>query len=64
MTERSDVVALEQILYYVAQEAQRLHLSPVVVHCLRMAAFELAKSNPLEDAIETRSLEAKDPSFH
>ena len=40
MTERSDVVALEQILNYVAQEAQRLHLSPVVVHCLRMAAFD------------------------
>ena len=64
MTERSDVVALEQILNYVAQEAQRLHLSPVVVHCLRMAAFELAKANPLEDEIEGRSLEAKDPSFH
>jgi hypothetical protein len=63
MTERSDVVALEQILQYVAQEAQRLHLSPVVVHCLRMAAFELAKTNPA-DAIECRSLEAEDPSFH
>jgi len=48
----------------VAQEAQRLHLSPVVVHCLRMAAIELAKTNPLEDEIEGRSLEAKDPSFH
>jgi hypothetical protein len=57
-------VALEQILQYVAQEAQRLHLSPVVVHCLRMAAFELAKTNPAEDAIECRSLEAEDPSFH
>ena len=64
MNEKADVVALEQILNYVAQEAQRLHLSPVVVHCLRMAAFELAKTNPLEDAIECRSLEAKDPSFH
>ena len=37
MTERSDVMALEQILNYVAQEAQRLHLSPVVVHCLTSA---------------------------
>ena len=64
MTERSDVVALEQILQYVAQEAQRLHLSPVVVHCLRMAAFELAKTNPSEGAIEGVSIEAKDPSFH
>jgi hypothetical protein len=64
MTERSDVMALEQILNYVAQEAQRLHLSPVVVHCLRMAAFELAKTNPSEHAMEGRSLEAKDPSFH
>jgi hypothetical protein len=66
MTERSDVVALEQILNYVAQEAQRLHLSPVVVHCLRMAAFELAKTNPSEDEdeMEGHSLEAKDPSLH
>jgi hypothetical protein len=29
-----------------------------------MAAFELAKANPLEDAIQDRSLEAKDSSFH
>jgi hypothetical protein len=64
MTERSDVMALEQILQYVAQEAQRLHLSPVVVHCLRMAAFELAKANPSECAIECPSLEEKDPSLH
>jgi conjugal transfer/entry exclusion protein len=59
MTEKSDVVALEQILNYVAQEAQRLQLSPVVVHCLRMAAFELAKSTPAEDAMQ-----AKDRSLH
>jgi hypothetical protein len=59
MTEKSDVVALEQILNYVAQEAQRLHLSPVVVHCLRMAAIELAKSTPSEKAIEV-----KDTSYH
>ena len=59
MTEKADVVALEQILNYVAQEAQRLQLSPVVVHCLRMAAFELAKSTPAEDAMQ-----AKDRSLH
>ena len=59
MTEKSDVVALEQILNYVAQEAQRLHLSPVVVHCLRMAAFELAKQTPSQEAIEI-----KDTSYH
>jgi hypothetical protein len=64
MTERSDVVALEQILNYVAQEAQRLHLSPVVVHSQRMAAFELAKTNPSEDETEGHWLEAKDPSLH
>jgi hypothetical protein len=62
MNEKSDVVALEQILNYVAQEAQRLQLSPVVVHCLRMAAFELAKTSPGENAIET--MEAKDHSLH
>ena len=60
MSEKSDVVALEQILNYVAQEAQRLHLSPVVVHCLRMAAFELAKQTPAEDALEAKD----DISFH
>jgi len=62
MTEKSDVVALEQILNYVAQEAQRLHLSPVVVHCLRMAAFELAKVTPAEKAIEVGV--EKDTSLH
>jgi len=62
MADTSDVVALEQILNYVAQEAQRLHLSPVVVHCLRMAAFELAKTTPAENSIE--ALEAKDTSLH
>jgi len=60
MSEKSDVVALEQILNYVAQEAQRLHLSPVVVHCLRMAAFELAKTTPAEKVIEVKD----DISFH
>ena len=60
MNEKADVVALEQILNYVAQEAQRLHLSPVVVHCLRMAAFELAKATPAENAIELKD----DISFH
>ena len=62
MVDTSDVVALEQILNYVAQEAQRLHLSPVVVHCLRMAAIELAKTTPAENSIE--ALEAKDTSLH
>jgi hypothetical protein len=61
MPDKSDVVALEQILNYVAQEAQRLQLSPVVVHCLRMAAFELAKTTPLEGEA---SLGAKDTSLH
>jgi len=59
MNEKSDVVALEQILNYVAQEAQRLQLSPVVVHCLRMAAIELAKSTPGASEIAT---EMKDTS--
>jgi hypothetical protein len=61
MPDKSDVVALEQILTYAAQEAQRLHLSPVVVHCLRMAAFELAKTAP--PGSETGA-EAKDTSLH
>lgn len=61
MSNKSDVVALEQILNYAAQEAQRLHLSPVVVHCLRMAAFELAKTAP---HCSESATEAKDTSLH
>lgn len=61
MSNKSDVVALEQILNYAAQEAQRLHLSPVVVHCLRMAAFELAKTAP---PCSESATEAKDTSLH
>lgn len=61
MSNRSDVAALEHILNYAAQEAQRLHLSPVVVHCLRMAAFELAKTAaPRPES----SADAKDTSLH
>jgi len=61
MPDKSDVVALEQILNYAAQEAQRLHLSPVVVHCLRMAVFELAKTAlPCAES----AAEEKDTSLH
>lgn len=46
MTDRSDVTALEQMLHYATEEAQRLNVPTVVVRCLRMAVHELATSDP------------------
>jgi hypothetical protein len=46
MTDRSDLTALEQMLHYATQEAQRLRVPTVVVRCLRLAADELAQSDP------------------
>jgi hypothetical protein len=44
MTDRSDILALEQILSYASQEAERLHVSGLVLECLRRAADELARA--------------------
>jgi len=41
-----DVTALEQMLHYATEEAQRLRVSTVVVRCLRLAVHELAQSDP------------------
>jgi TPP-dependent pyruvate/acetoin dehydrogenase alpha subunit len=46
MTDRSDVNALEQMLHYATEEAQRLNLPTLVVRCLRMAVHELTTSDP------------------
>jgi hypothetical protein len=46
MTDRSDVTALEQMLHYATEEAQRLRVPTVVVRCLRMAVHELTQSDP------------------
>jgi hypothetical protein len=46
MTDQSDVTALEQMLHYAAEEAQRLRVSTVVVRCLRLAAHELTQTDP------------------
>ena len=45
MTDRSDVTALEHMLNYVSEEAQRLRVSAVVVRCLQMAVEELAHTD-------------------
>lgn len=45
MSDRSDVAALEQILNYASEEAQRLRVSEVVLQCLRLAADELARTD-------------------
>jgi hypothetical protein len=46
MTDRADVTALEQMLHYAAEEAQRLRVPTVVVRCLRLAVQELTTSDP------------------
>jgi hypothetical protein len=46
MTDRSDVTALEQMLHYATEEAQRLNVPNLVVRCLRIAVHELTTSDP------------------
>jgi hypothetical protein len=46
MTDRSDVIALEQMLNYATEEAQRLRVPTLVVRCLRIAVQELTQSDP------------------
>jgi hypothetical protein len=46
MTDQSDVAALEHMLNYATEEAQRLRVPTVVVRCLRMAVHELTQSDP------------------
>jgi hypothetical protein len=45
MTDKSDIVALEQILAYASLETKRLRVSGVVLECLRRAADELARAD-------------------
>ena len=45
MTDKSDILALEQILTYASLEAKRLGVSGVVLECLRRAADELAQAD-------------------
>lgn len=44
MSRDADIKALMNILSYSEQEAERLGVSVVVVHCLRMATAELTNS--------------------
>jgi hypothetical protein len=46
VTDLTDVTALEHLLNYVSEEAQRLRVSAVVVRCLQMAVEELAQADP------------------
>jgi len=57
MTDRSDVTALEHMLNYVSEEAQRLRVSAVVVRCLQMAVEELAQA-------DTQKIWPDNPSLH
>jgi len=59
MSDRSDVVALEQILAYAAEEARRLRVSGVVLECLRIAVDELARAEAPSPTIVP-----EDPSRH
>jgi hypothetical protein len=46
MADQSDVAALEHMLNYATEEAQRLRVSTVVVRCLRIAVHELTQADP------------------
>ena len=46
MTDQSDVTALEQMLHYATEEAQRLRVPILVVRCLRIAVHELTQADP------------------
>jgi len=54
MADRSDVTALEHILNYASEEAQRLQVSAVVVRCLRIAVDELAQADAHSLMIERK----------
>ena len=45
MTDRSDVTALEHMLNYATEEAQRLRVPTLVVLCIRVAVHELKQSS-------------------
>src|SRR5882724_4094440 len=45
MTDRSDVTALEHMLNYATEEAQRLRVPTLVVRCLRIAVHELTQAD-------------------
>ena len=59
MTDRSDVTALEHMLNYVSEEAQRLRVSTVVVRCLQMAVEELAQTDA-----HSQNVWPENPSLH
>lgn len=59
MTDRSEVTALEHMLNYVSEEAQRLRVSTVVVRCLQMAVDELAQSDG-----HSQKIWPENPSLH
>jgi len=56
MTDRS---ALEHMLNYVSEEAQRLRVSTVVVRCLQMAVEELAQTDA-----HSQNVWPDNPSLH
>ena len=59
MTDQSDVTALEHMLNYVSEEAQRLRVSTVVVRCLQMAVEELAQADT-----QSQKVWPDNPSLH
>ena len=59
MIDQSDVTALEHMLNYVSEEAQRLRVSTVVVRCLQMAVEELAQADT-----QSQKVWPDNPSLH
>ncbi len=62
MTDQSDVTALEHMLHYATEEAQRLRVPTLVVRCLRIAVHELTQSDP--NTTSNWPTEPTDPSVH
>jgi len=62
MTDQSDVTALEHMLHYATEEAQRLRVPTLVVRCLRIAVHELTQSDP--NVTKNWPADPTDPSVH
>ena len=62
MTDQSDVTALEHMLNYTTEEAQRLRVPTLVVRSLRIAVHELTQSDPT--ITNNWPTDPTDPSVH
>jgi hypothetical protein len=59
MSEKKDFEALALLIKYCEDEAVRLGVSPVIIHCLRMVNAELTKSVPNQPSTQPEDLYTK-----